>query len=157
MSVFSAFCFHFGSDIGEVWLPEIITTEPAHEQRPEGSRLHTAAPASPTANSGPIRSPASSSPNPPCSRLAFWPFGNPNPALLLQSCVRQWGGGGAAAVGAARRPGGVVGRGVLLLRPLLREGHGVAGAARRRAGLLRRALPRLRLQGVQQHSVPPAA
>uniref|UniRef100_A0A0A9E1G8 Uncharacterized protein n=1 Tax=Arundo donax TaxID=35708 RepID=A0A0A9E1G8_ARUDO len=64
------------------------------------------------------------------------------------------GGGGGAAAGSPRRPGGVVGRGVLLLRPVLREGHRVAGAARRRAGLLRHSLPRLRLQGVQQVPSP---
>ncbi|XP_072151739.1 CASP-like protein 2D1 isoform X1 [Setaria viridis] len=64
------------------------------------------------------------------------------------------GGGGGTAAGTARRPGRVVGRGLLLLQPVLRQGHRVRGAARRRARLLRRALPSVRLQSVQQVPSP---
>ncbi|RCV04847.1 hypothetical protein SETIT_1G034000v2 [Setaria italica] len=64
------------------------------------------------------------------------------------------GGGGGTAAGTPRRPGRVVGRGLLLLQPVLRQGHRVRGAARRRARLLRRALPSVRLQSVQQVPSP---
>lgn len=60
------------------------------------------------------------------------------------------GGGGGGVPGAGGRPGGVVGGGVLLLRPLLRRRHRVRGAQRRRPPLLHGALPHLRLQGLHQ-------
>ncbi|CAO2045090.1 unnamed protein product [Urochloa humidicola] len=74
----------------------------------------------------------------------------PGSGIGVPACDVGFGGGGGAAAGAARRPGRVVGRGVLLLRPLLQQGHRLPGAARRRARLLRRPFPPLRLQGLQQ-------